>query len=199
MSESRAKHKLCRRIGECVWGHPKCPSIKRPYPAGQHGQKRSKKLSTYGTLLMEKQKLRAFYCISEKQLYIAYKNAKMGEGQTSEKLLRKLELRLDAVIFRSGMAPSVFSAKQFVSHRHIMVDGRVVDRGSYCLRPGQVVAIKVEKSPNVAEIAKKTEAMLPPYLEVDKENCKVTVIRVPEVSEVPVKADVMSVVEYYAR
>ena len=95
---SQAKHKFCRRIGTCIWGSPKCPSVKRPYAAGQHGKTaRRKKLSTYGTLLLEKQKLRFHYAISEKQLQIAYAKAKKGEGQAHEKLFRNLEQRLAAV------------------------------------------------------------------------------------------------------
>ncbi|MBR7104461.1 MAG: 30S ribosomal protein S4, partial [Lentisphaeria bacterium] len=91
---SQAKHKFCRRIGQCLWGDPKCPSVKRPYPAGPHGKGRRGKLSTYGELQLEKQKLRYYYAISEKQLQIAYAKAKMGSGQTHEKLFRSLEQRL---------------------------------------------------------------------------------------------------------
>ena len=92
---SRAKHKFCRRIGQCLWGDPTCPSVKRPYAAGPHGKGKRSKLSTYGELLLEKQKLRNYYAISEKQLRIAFFKAKAGLGQTHEKLFRSLEQRLD--------------------------------------------------------------------------------------------------------
>ena len=107
---SRAKHKFCRRIGQCIWGDPKCPSVKRPYAAGPHGKGRRVKLSTYGELLMEKQKLKNYYAISEKQLQIAYAKAKAGTGQTHEKLFRSLEQRLDAMVFRAGFAPTIFAS-----------------------------------------------------------------------------------------
>ena len=197
---SQAKHKLCRRIGQCIWDSPKCPSIKRPYPAGQHGKTgRRGKLSTYGTLLLEKQKLRKHYAISEKQLRIAYAKAKKGEGQAHEKLFRGLEQRLDAVLFRSGFAPTIFAAKQFVNHGHILVDGKSVDRASYQVKEGQVISVNAQKSPAIAEIAKNSNATIPGYLEVDTDALKVTLTRLPEIEEIPVNVSIMSVIEYYAR
>ncbi|MFA7231114.1 MAG: 30S ribosomal protein S4 [Victivallaceae bacterium] len=197
---SRAKHKLCRRVGHCIWDNPKCPSVKRPYPAGQHGKTgRKGKLSNYGELLQEKQKLRGHYGVSEKQLQIAYRNAKMGLGQAHEKLFRALEQRLDALLFRSGFAPSIFAAKQFVNHGHILVDGKKVDRSSFKVKESQVISINAEKSPSVAEIAKKGNATIPGYLEVDREALKITLARVPEITEIPVNVQIMSVIEYYAR
>jgi small subunit ribosomal protein S4 len=198
--KGQPKHKLCRRIGFCIWDNPKCPSVKRPYPAGSHGKTgRKKKLSTYGELLLEKQKLREHYGISEKQLVIAYKKAKKGEGRAHEKLFRNLEMRLDAVVFRSGFAPSIYAAKQFVNHRHILVDGEKVDRSSYRVKEGQVISINSEKSPSIAETAKNNNTNPPAYLEVDKEQLKVTALRNPELEEIPVNVEIMRVIEYYAR
>ena len=196
---SRAKHKFCRRIGQCLWGDPKCPSVKRPYAAGPHGKGRRSKLSTYGELLMEKQKLRNYYAISEKQLRIAFAKAKSGEGQTHEKLFRSLELRLDAMVYRAGFAPTIFAAKQMVNHGHIYVDGKRVDRSSYQLKEGQVITINAEKSPNLAEVAKKNNTTVPAYMEVDLDNLKATLVRAPQVEEIPVAVKIMSVIEYYAR
>jgi small subunit ribosomal protein S4 len=158
-----------------------------------------RKLSTYGTLLIEKQKLKAFYGVSEKQLYLAYQKAKKGEGMANEKLLKALECRLDAVVYRSGLAPTVFAAKQFVNHRHILVDGKIVDRSSYRVVPGQVVSVNVEKSPSIADVAKNTNCEIPAYLEVDKDNCKATLMRPPLAEEIPCNCEVMRVIEYYAR
>ena len=198
--KSQAKHKFCRRIGSCIWGSPKCPSVKRPYAAGHHGKTaRRKKLSTFGTLLLEKQKLRYHYSISEKQLRIAYAKAKKGEGLAHEKLFRSLEQRLDSLVFHSGLAPSIFSAKQFVNHGHILVDGKRVDRASYMVKEGQVISINAEKSPTIAEAAKKGNTSAPAYLEVDLEELKVTLVRAPELGEIPVEANIMSVIEFYAR
>ena len=198
--KGRAKHKFCRRLGYCLWDNPKCPSVKRPYPAGQHGKTgKKKKLSTYGELLLEKQKLKQHYCITEAQLVIAYQKAKKGEGKTHEKLFSALETRLDSLIFRSGLAPSMHSAKQVVNHRHVLVDGKIVDRGSFAVKPGQVVSISVEKSPSVAEAAKNSNRSIPPYLEVDREQVKASLLRMPEIGEIPLQVEVMSVIEYYAR
>jgi len=196
---SRAKHKFCRRIGQCIWNDPKCPSVKRPFAAGPHGKGRRAKLSTYGELLMEKQKLRMHYAISEKQLQIAFAKAKAGEGQTHEKLFRSLELRLDALVFRCGFAPTIFAAKQYVNHGHILVDGKRVDRASCIVKEGQVISINAEKSPAIAEMAKKGNAAPPAYLEVDLDNLKATLVRMPQIEEIPVNVKIMSVIEYYAR
>ncbi|MBO5689798.1 MAG: 30S ribosomal protein S4 [Lentisphaeria bacterium] len=142
---SQAKHKFCRRIGECLWGCPNCPTVKgkaRAFPAGPHGAKnggRRAKLTTYGELLLEKQKLRNYYAISEKQLRIAYAKAKSGTGQTGDKLFISLETRLDAMVYRAGFAPTIFAAKQMVSHGHILVDGKRVDRSSCRVKEGQVI------------------------------------------------------------
>jgi small subunit ribosomal protein S4 len=148
---------------------------------------------------MEKQKLRAHYAISEKQLVIAFHKAKMGEGKTNEKLIRSIEARLDAFLYHSGFAPTIFAAKQFITHGHIMVDGHKVNRPSYQLKEGQAVTINAEKSPSIAEIARKSNTTVPGYIMVETEALKATFVRVPEISEIPVNANIMSVVEFYAR
>ena len=196
---SQAKHKFCRRIGQCLWGDPKCPSVKRPYAAGPHGKGRRVKLSTYGELLLEKQKLRNYYAISEKQLRIAFAKAKSGLGLTHEKLFRSLEMRLDALVYRAGFAPTIFAAKQIVNHGHILVDGKRVDRSSCVVKEGQVISIDAAKSPAAAEAAKKSNNVVPPYMEVDLDNLKATLVRAPQLEEIPVPVKIMSVVEYYAR
>ena len=196
---SQAKHKFCRRVGQCLWGDPKCPSVKRPYPAGPHGKGRRAKLSTYGALLMEKQKLRNHYAISEKQLQIAYAKAKAGLGQTHERLFRSLEQRLDALVYRAGFAPTIFAAKQIVNHGHILVDGKRIDRSSCFIKEGQVISINAEKSPAAAEAAKKNNTAAPGYLDVDLDNLKATLVRAPQLDEIPANIKIMHVIEYYAR
>ena len=199
---SRAKHKFCRRIGQCLWGDPTCPCVKgkqRPYAAGPHGKGKRSKLSTYGELLLEKQKLRNYYAISEKQLRIAFFKAKAGLGQTHEKLFRSLEQRLDSMVYRAGFAPTIFAAKQLVNHGHILVDGHRVDRSSFVLKEGQTISINPDKSPAAAEVAKKNNAAPPAYLEVDLDNLKATLLRAPQIDEIPVPVKIMSVIEYYAR
>ncbi len=199
MRRKGPKHKLCRRLGSCVWGNPKCPSNKRPYPAGMHGKTRRSKLSTYGELLAEKQRLRAHYALSEKQLRIAYSKARSGTGSTPQKFMEMLELRLASVVFRSGLAPTIFASKQAVTHGHVKVDGRRVDRNGYLVRPGQAVSIDPQKSPSIATIAQKTDVVVPSYLDADTQNCKVSLTRLPEPEEIPSGVQVIRVVEFYAR
>ncbi len=200
MKQAQAKHKLCRRLGYCIWNTPKCPSVKRPYAAGLQGKNRKKsKLSTYGVMMQEKQKLKAHYALTESQLRNLFIVAKRKEGRTNEILMQHIEMRLDATVYHSGIAPTIFAAKQFVAHRHILVDGKIVDRPSFRLKPGQVVSINAEKSPKVAEIARDVNSTIPPYYETNKEELKVTVLREPMIEEIPVQVEAMRVVEYYAR
>ena len=148
---------------------------------------------------MEKQKLRNHYAISEKQLQIAYAKAKAGLGHTHERLFRSLEQRLDAMVYRAGFAPTIFAAKQIVNHGHILVDGKRLDRASAIVKPGSVITINAEKSPAIAEMAKKSNSAVPPYMEVDLEALKATLVREPNLDEIPVNVQIMSVIEYYAR
>jgi small subunit ribosomal protein S4 len=191
---------MCRRLGECVWGNPKCPSVKRPFAAGPHGKTaRKKKLSTYGEMLVEKQKMKMHYGLTEQQMRITYLRAKKGLGMTNEKLFKALETRLDAVVFRSGLTPSIFAAKQAVTHGHILVNGKKVDRPSAAVKPGDSLSINQEKSPAIAENAKKTNLQIPGYIEVDKENVKATLLRVPEINEIPLNVQSMRVIEFYSK
>ena len=203
MKKAQAKHKLCRRLGYCVWNMPNCPTVKgkaRTYAAGLQGKNaKRKKLSTYGEMMQEKQKLKAHYALTENQLRNAFLAAKRKDGKTNERLMQEIEFRLDAVVYHAGFAPTIFAAKQFVSHRHILVDGKIVDRGSYKLKPGQIVSINAEKSPAVAEIAKGITSTVPAYVETDKEALKITIVREPMIEEIPVNVKALSVVEYYAR
>lgn len=209
------KHTLCRRIGQCIWGMANCPTnsrtIKRKdgtdgtlepraYPAGQHGPtKRRSKLSTYGELLLEKQKLRTFYDLTEHQLRFIYENAKKGEGSTADKFVRNLEMRLVSLVYRSGLTRTIFAARQAVSHRHILVDGKIVDRASYRVKAGQVISINAQRSPMLADIAKGIDTLVPDYLKKDQADCKVTVAREPLVEEIQTGVTIMKVVEFYAR
>ncbi|MEA2013500.1 MAG: 30S ribosomal protein S4 [Verrucomicrobiota bacterium] len=196
----QAKHKYCRRLGYCLWGMAKCPSNKRPYSPGAQGKnKRRRKQSTYGELLQEKQILRRYYAISEKQMKNAYIKAKKVKGVVGDILLSHLECRLDSVVYHAGLVPSIFSAKQVVSHRHILVNGKIVDRCSYLVSPGDKISIKDEKSPAIADQARKTDKEIPPYLEVDEEKLIATLTRQPLAEEISLNVDVTKVVEYYAR
>ncbi|MBO7147670.1 MAG: 30S ribosomal protein S4 [Lentisphaeria bacterium] len=200
MKQAQAKHKICRRIGYCIWNMPKCPSVKRPYAAGLQGKAaKKKKLSTYGEMMQEKQKLKAHYALTERQLRNIFLAAKRIEGRTDETLMRNIELRLQSAVYHGGFAPTIFAAKQMVVHRHVKVDGKIVDRASYKLKPGQVITIDAAKSPAIAEAAKAVNSTIPAYFETDKEQLKITVVREPMIEEIPVQVEALRVVEYYAR
>ena len=124
---------------------------------------------------------------------------KQGEGHAHEKLFRALEQRLDAVVFRAGFARTIFAAKQYVNHGHILVNGKRVDRASYFVKPGSVISILADKSPAIAEVAKTSNTTIPPYLEVNLDNLTATLTRAPQIEEIPVNVQIMSVIEYYAR
>ena len=138
-------------------------------------------------------------CDPHEQLQIAYAKAKAGLGQTHERLFRSLEQRLDAMVYRAGFAPTIFAAKQIVNHGHILVNGKRLDRASAIVKPGSVITINAEKSPAIAEMAKKSNSTVPPYMEVDLEALKATLVREPNLDEIPVDVQIMSVIEYYAR
>jgi len=152
MKRITARFKLQRRLGVELPGLGKPGALARkPYPPGQHGNKR-KKYSDYALRLEEKQKVRAHYVITEKQLQRFIGQAKMGQSSNwTAKLVGNLEKRLDNVVFRMGIAPSRRGARQLVSHRHITVNGEVVDIASYHLRPGDKVAVR-EKSKSLEAI-----------------------------------------------
>ena len=138
---SNAKYKLDRRMGENIWGRPKSPVNRREYGPGQHGQRRKGKPSDFGTQLKAKQKLKGYYGnISEKQFRKYYAEAIRMKGDSGENLVGLLERRLDAVVYRSKFAPTVFASRQIVNHGHITVNGRKVNIASYLVKPGDVIA-----------------------------------------------------------
>ena len=198
-----AKYKIDRRLGENIWGRPKSPVNRREYGPGQHGQRRKGKLSDFGVQLRAKQKLKGFYGdISEKQFRKTYEEAARRKGDTGENLIGLLESRLDAIVYRAKFVPTVWAARQFVSHGHVTVDGKKVDIGSYRVKPGQVIEVK-EKSRNMAlvlEAQQSSERDLPDYLELGDRGFSVRYGRVPELSDVPypVKMEPNLVVEYYS-
>ena len=123
-----AKYKIDRRMGENIWGRPKSPVNNREYGPGQHGQRRRSKLSDFGIQLRAKQKLKGYYGnITEKQFKRVYKEADRRKGDTGEILVGLLERRLDAVVYRAKFVPTVFSARQFVNHGHVMINGKKVN------------------------------------------------------------------------
>ncbi len=204
MSKIKAsKYKIDRRLGVNLWGRPKSPFNRRDSRPGQHGQRR-RKLSDFGTQLMAKQKLKGYYGnIGEKQFRKYYHEAVRRRGDTGENLIELLERRLDAVIYRSRFVPTVFAARQFVSHGHVKVNGRRVNIGSYQVQDGDTVEVK-EKSreiPMVLEALQSPERDVPDYITVDYPKMKATFVRGPKLADVPypVRMEPNQVVEFYSR
>jgi small subunit ribosomal protein S4 len=199
-----AKYKIDRRMGENIWGRPKSPVNKREYGPGQHGQRRKNKLSDFGTQLRAKQKLKGYYGdLTEKQFRKIYGEAERMRGDTSEQLIGLLERRLDAVVYRAKFVPTVFSARQFVNHGHVQVNGRRVNIASYQVKEGDVISIR-EKSRQLAivlEAAGSAERDTPEYLHVDHSKMTAEFVRTPALSDVPypVVMEPNLVVEFYAK
>ena len=181
-----AKYKIDRRMGENIWGRAKSPVNKREYGPGQHGQRRKNKLSDFGTQLRAKQKLKGYYGdLTEKQFRKIYTEAERVKGDTGEMLVGLLERRLDAVVYRAKLVPTVFAARQFVSHGHVKVNGRRVTIASIRLKAGDVVELtdKAKEMASVQEAQASSERDTPDYLEVAGGQFKMT--RIPSLSEVP--------------
>ncbi|MCB5408615.1 30S ribosomal protein S4 [Pseudogemmobacter faecipullorum] len=199
-----AKYKIDRRMGENIWGRAKSPLNKREYGPGQHGQRRKGKLSDFGTQLRAKQKLKGYYGdLTEKQFRRIYGEAERVTGDTGENLIGLLERRLDALVYRAKFVPTIFAARQFVNHGHVLVNGKPVNIGSYRLREGDVVSVR-EKSRQLAIIAEAislTERDVPDYVEVDNQKLTAKFVRTPSLSDVPypVVMEPNLVVEYYAK
>ena len=200
----QAKHKLDRRMGENIWGRPKSPVNRREYGPGQHGQRRKGKLSDFGVQLRAKQKLKGYYAnISEKQFRKIYAEAVRLKGDTGAILIGLLERRLDALIYRAKLVPTVFSARQFVSHGHVKVNGKRVNIPSFKVKVGEVVELK-DRSKELAIVLEATQSAerdVPDYLEVDHKKMTAKMTRVPTPTEVPypVQMEPHLVVEFYSR
>ena len=199
-----AKYKIDRRMGENIWGRPKSPINKREYGPGQHGQRRKNKLSDFGTQLRAKQKLKGYYGdLTEKQFRKIYAEAERVRGDTGEMLIGLLERRLDAVVYRAKFVPTIFAARQFVNHGHVLVNGKRVNIASYRVSEGDVISVR-EKSRQMAAILEAiqlTERDVPDYLEVDNSKLTAKFVRTPSLGDVPypVQMEPNLVVEYYAK
>ncbi|MDR2098727.1 MAG: 30S ribosomal protein S4 [Rickettsiales bacterium] len=197
-----AKHKLDRRYGLNVWGRPKSPVNKRKYKPGQHGPTGHSKKTDYGTQLSAKQLLKGYYGnISEKKFRSYYDEAMRRKGDTSEEIIAQLESRLDAIVYRANFAPTVFAARQLVSHGHITVNGKRINIPSYQAKPGDVISLKegARAIPMVAQAGNNKEREVPEYIAVDEKNFTATYAKVPSFSEVPypVHMEPKLVVEFY--
>lgn len=198
------KYGISRRLGVSLWGRAKDPVNSRNFAPGQHGATGSRKRTDYGVQLMAKQKLKRYYGdITEKQFRKTYQEASRRKGDTGENLIGLLESRLDAIVYRSNFVSTVFAARQFVNHGHVLVDGKRVNIGSYRVKPGQVVQIR-EKSRQltiVIEATQSKERSVPEYLELNPADMSVKYSRMPNLGDVPypVVMEPNLVVEFYSR
>jgi small subunit ribosomal protein S4 len=201
---AEAKYKLDRRMGQNIWGRPKSPVNRREYGPGQHGQRRKGKLSDFGTQLKAKQKLKGYYgSISEKQFRSYYQSALSMRGDAGENLIGLLECRLDAVVYRAKFVPTVFAARQFVSHGHVKVNGRKVNIPSYQVKVGDVVEVSeaMRQHEFVLVASQLAERDVPDFIEADHAKMSAKMSRVPGLSEVPypVQMEPNLVIEFYSR
>lgn len=195
------KTDICRKVGYDIWGKPKSPAAKRPYPIGQHGPNlKDRRQSEYGEQLLAKQVIRRYYNLLEKQFSNTFEKAQRMPGNTSLNFLRLLELRLSTAVWRLGYARSVFQARQMVSHGHIHVNGRLVDIPSYLLKVGDVVTVRDrESSRGIARASHFEGAAVPAYMEADVPNFSGKIIALPEREDFPKFFQEQQVVEFYAR
>ncbi len=198
-----AKKKLSRKLNGSLWGQAKDPYIKRNYRPGQHGTL-SRRMSDYGNQLRAKQRMKFCYGnISERQFFNTFQEAGRMKGDSSENFVALLESRLDSVVYRANFVPTVFAARQFVSHKHVTVNGKVVNIASYRVKIGDIVQVR-EKSRKLAiviESLDKMERDAPSYLSLDKANFSVKMTEKPSFAEVPyaVEMEPHLITEFYSR
>jgi len=205
------KCKICRRLGVKLFlkgekcSSPKCPMIRRPYPPGPKRKRRRKTFSEYGKELREKQKLRNFYNLRETQLRKYVKEILKKGGKTKDPtalLIEKLEARFDNVVFRLGFANSHIQARQLISHKHFLINGKPVNIPSYSLKKDDKISIKSQKREKaifqkLPTLLKKKQ--LPSWLKIDKEKLEGEVIGVPLIEEVAPFAEISAIFEFYSR
>jgi len=193
--------KIMRALGLDLPGLSRKSIESRPNPPGQHGGRgMRRKKSDFGVKLMEKQKLRFNYGLTETQLRRLMIDARRGNAPTGETLLQLLERRLDNVVFRAGFAPTIAAARQLVNHKHLLLNGKSVNIPSIRVRVGDVVTVKPEsqKMPMVVETLKDLPLIRPEWLAWDEQGQVAKIAHLPAPEDVPFPVDVQQVVEYYA-
>jgi small subunit ribosomal protein S4 len=194
------KSRIARRFGEPIFGADKVLA-KRNFPPGQHGNNKRRKTSEYGQMLAEKQKAKYTYGVLEKQFRNLFDKAARKDGVTGEVLLQLLEGRLDNIVYRLGIAPTRAAARQLVGHRHIVVDGKVVNIPSYAVKPGQVIGVR-EKSKSVEVIANALAGFNHakyPWLEWDENLKSGKLLHVPAREDIPENIKEQMIVELYSK
>ncbi len=194
------KTKIARKFGEAIFGADKVLS-KKNYPPGQHGNNRRRKTSEYGVQLREKQKAKYTYGVLEKQFRNMFEKASRSKGITGEVLLQLLESRLDNIVFRLGLAPTRDAARQLVSHRHIVVDGKVVNIPSYSVKPGQIIGVR-EKAKSLEVISDALSGFNHskyPWIEWEQSAMSGKFLHLPERADIPENIKEQLIVELYSK
>ena len=194
------KSKVARRFGEPIFGPDKVLS-KKNYPPGQHGEGRRRKSSEYGIQLAEKQKAKYTYGVLERQFRNLFKAAQRSKGVTGEVLLQLLECRLDNIVYRLGIAPTRAAARQIVSHRHITVDGNVVNIPSYSVKPGQIIAVR-ERDKSMEVIANSLAGFNHckySWIEWDNSSMSGKFLNIPQRADIPENIKEQLIVELYSK
>jgi len=191
MPQVAAKVRLSRKLGVPLTPKASIVMLHKPYGPGQHGQRRGGRKSDFGRQLLEKQRLKFQYNVSEKQLRNYYKKASQAKGNTGDNLVQVLEGRLDVAV--------LYAARQLVNHGHIKVNGKLVSYPSFVVKPGDKISVK-EKSRKIPTVGEAVETLVaPPYIELNKADFTASIQRLPEREEVPVVCEVAQVVEFYSR
>lgn len=180
------KNRIARRFGANLFGRARNPLLRKANPPGQHGARRRKK-SDYGIQLEEKQKLKACYgMLMEKQLVKTFQQAALQKGNTAQIFMQKLECRLDTVVYRLRFARTIFAAQQLVSHGHIQVDGKKVDRRAFQVKPGMEISIreKSRKNKAIIEAQEIAHQKTPEYFEMNKEEYKGKLLSAPQLDQI---------------
>ncbi len=201
MNYNGPKVRLSRRLGLALTPKAEKYLQRKPHPPGQHGvNTRRRKTSDYAKQLLEKQRLRFQYNISERQLRTTYDQAKRKAGNTGDLMVQFLESRLDAVVLRSGLARTIYASRQYVTHGHFTVNGKRVDLPSYRVRPGDIIAVRAKsRKLEFFHTALGASMQPPPYLEVSKANMSTRLLHTPMREDIPIICNIPLVVEYYSR
>ncbi len=191
-------------MGGCLYNDAKCPSIKRPYPPGQKADSRKKKKSPFGEQLLEKQKLRLTYGMLEKQFYGTYVRASRLHGNKSDNFMTLLETRLMTLVFRLGLARSIFDARQLINHGHVTVDGKSVDIPSYQIKTGMIIGVHPDsKELDRVKLGIETRVSSSnptPYLEIQADGISGKYTGIVNASDIPVtRINVQKIIEFYSK
>ena len=201
---NKPKGKLIRKFGENIFGNPKYDRLlnRKPYSPGQHGQSRRSKLSNYGIQLQEKQKIKFMYGLLEKQFRLTFERAEKMKGETGTNMLQILESRLDNIVYRLGFAPSRPAARQLVSHKHFLVNNKIVNISSFIVKPGDVIEVreKSRKMDIILESMRRIKGDMDlSWLSLDKAKMKGTFNSVPDRDEMQLTINEQLVVELYSK